>query len=109
MFDRPLGARTHDGARVRFDPDGKLYVTMGDVRDASLPQDLAAFNGKIFRLNEDGTTTSDNPFGSPVWSYGRRNPQGIDWHPVSGDLWATEHGDIGNDELNVIDGGSNYG
>ena len=109
LFDRPLGARTHDGARVRFGPDGKLYVTMGDVRDASLSQDLAAFNGKIFRLNEDGTTPSDNPFGSPVLSYGHRNPQGIDWHPVSGDLWATEHGDVGNDELNVIDGGGNYG
>ena len=109
LFDGPLGAPTHDGARVRFGPDGKLYVTMGDVRDVSLPQDLAAFNGKILRLNENGTTPSDNPFGSPVLSYGHRNPQGIDWHPVSGDLWATEHGDVGNDELNVIDGGSNYG
>ena len=46
---------------------------------------------------------------SPVFSYGHRNPHGIDWHPVSGDLWATEHGDVGNDELNVIDGGNNYG
>ena len=109
LFDGPLGAATHDGARVRFGPDGKLYVTMGDVRDASLPQDLAAFNGKIFRLNEDGTTPPDNPFGSPVLSYGHRNPQGLDWHPVTGDLWATEHGEVGNDELNVIDSGGNYG
>ena len=68
LFDRPLGARTHDGARVRFGPDGKLYVTMGDVRDASLPQALAAFNGKIFRLNSE--RRRHHPVGQSLWIAG---------------------------------------
>ena len=109
IFDDIPGALTHDGGRVRFGPDGLLYVTMGDNREASNAQDLAAFTGKIFRLNADGTTPPSNPLASPVYSYGHRNPQGIDWHPVSGDLWATEHGDIGNDEVNRIEAGGNYG
>ena len=108
IFDGIPGALTHDGGRVRFGPDGLLYVTMGDNREASDAQDLAAFTGKIFRLNADGTTPPSNPLASPVYSYGHRNPQGIDWHPVSGDLWATEHGDIGNDEVNRIVAGGNY-
>ncbi len=109
IFDGIPGALTHDGGRVRFGPDGLLYITMGDNREASDAQDLAAFTGKIFRLNADGTTPPSNPLASPVYSYGHRNPQGIDWHPVSGDLWATEHGDIGNDEVNRIVAGGNYG
>lgn len=109
IFDDIPGALTHDGGRVRFGPDGLLYVTMGDNREASDAQDLAAFTGKIFRLNADGTTPRSNPLASPVYSYGHRNPQGIDWHPVSGDLWATEHGDVGNDEVNRIEAGGNYG
>lgn len=109
VFDDIPGALTHDGGRARFGPDGLLYVTMGDNREASDAQDLAAFTGKIFRINTDGTTPSTNPFLSPVYSYGHRNPQGLDWHPVSGDLWATEHGDVGNDEVNRIEAGANYG
>ncbi len=109
IFDNIPGALTHDGGRVRFGPDGLLYVTMGDNREASDAQDLAAFTGKIFRLNANGTTPPSNPLASPVYSYGHRNPQGIDWHPVSGDLWATEHGDVGNDEVNRIEAGGNYG
>jgi aldose sugar dehydrogenase len=105
-----LNANTiHDGSRVRFGPDGKLYVTMGDAASPSIAQDLGSLNGKILRLNEDGTHPSDNPFPSPIWSYGHRNPQGIDWHPVTGDLWETEHGQIGNDEVNRIEAGRNYG
>ena len=86
-----------------------LYVTAGDAANAGLAQDLASPAGKILRLNRDGTTPRSNPFSSPVYSYGHRNPQGLDWHPATGDLWASEHGNSGNDEINVIDAGANYG
>lgn len=109
LLDDIPGANIHDGARVRFGPDGRLYMTMGDAARAASAQDLGSASGKIYRLNDDGTTPVDNPFSSIVYSYGHRNPQGIDWHPVSGDLWETEHGATGNDEFNRIDRGGNYG
>jgi glucose/arabinose dehydrogenase len=109
LLDDIPAASIHDGSRVRFGPDGKLYLTMGDAADPSVAQDLASLNGKILRLNEDGTAPRDNPFSSPLHSYGHRNPQGIDWHPSSGDLWETEHGATGNDEVNQIVAGRNYG
>lgn len=102
-------ASIHNGGRIKFGPDLKLYITMGDVADTSTPQDLASLNGKILRINDDGTTPSDNPYRSPVFTYGHRNSQGLDWHPVTGDLWATEHGPTGNDEVNLIQAGLNYG
>ena len=109
LLDDIPAATTHDGGRVKLGPDGALYVTMGDARMVDDAQDVAALNGKIFRLKTDGTTPAGNPFASPVFSYGHRNPQGLDWHPATGDLWATEHGDVGNDELNRIESGANYG
>lgn len=109
LLDNIPGATIHDGARVRFGPDRRLYLTTGDAAVASLSQDLASLAGKIIRLNDDGTTPGDNPFRSPLYSYGHRHPQGIDWHPASGDLWSTEHGATGNDEFNVVDIGRNYG
>jgi glucose/arabinose dehydrogenase len=99
----------HNGSRLRFGPDGALYMTFGDRAMPSLAQDLSALNGKILRLNDDGTTPRSNPFDSPVWSWGHRNPQGIDWHPVTGVMYATEHGQTGNDEVNLIERGRNYG
>ena len=99
----------HDGGRLRFGADGYLYATMGDALNSASAQDLGVLTGKILRIARDGTTPGDNPFASRVYSYGHRNPQGIDWHPVSGDLWATEHGQTGNDEINRIDSGANYG
>lgn len=98
----------HDGGRLRFGPDGLLYVTTGDAATTSLAQDVASLAGKILRVTRDGATPRDNPFSSPVWSYGHRNPQGVDWHPAGG-LWAVEHGSAGNDEVNVIEAGVNYG
>ena len=99
----------HDGGRIRFGPDGLLYITAGDAATEQLAQDVASLAGKILRINPDGTTPRTNPFSSPVYSYGHRNPQGIDWNPVTGDLWESEHGATGNDEINVIDAGANYG
>ena len=109
LLDDVPAANIHNGSRVRFGPDGALYLTFGDVAAPSEAQDLGSLNGKILRLADDGTTPAGNPYGSPVWSWGHRNPQGIDWHPGTGDLFATEHGATGNDEINVIDRGRNYG
>jgi glucose/arabinose dehydrogenase len=109
LFDGIPAAQIHDGGRIRFGPDGLLYVTAGDAANTNLAQDLGSLAGKILRINRDGTTPRENPFASPVYSYGHRNPQGLDWHPVTGQLWAVEHGNVGNDEVNAIDAGANYG
>jgi len=110
ILDRIGSADIHDGSRVKFGPDRKLYVTMGDAANPSTAQDLGVLTGKVLRLNDDGTVPADNPFpGSPIYSYGHRNPQGLDWHAVTGELWGSEHGQTGNDEINRIQPGRNYG
>ena len=110
LLDQVGAADNHDGARVRFGPDRKLYVTMGDTASPPTAQDLGTLTGKILRLNDDGSVPGDNPFaGSPIFSYGHRNPQGIDWHPVTGEPWGSEHGQTGNDEINRLQPGRNYG
>jgi glucose/arabinose dehydrogenase len=102
-------ASIHNGGRVAIGPDGKLYATLGDVAEDGLAQDRDALAGKIVRLNLDGSVPEDNPFGgSPVYSYGHRNPQGLAWDE-SGNLYAPEHGPTGFDELNLVEAGENYG
>ncbi len=103
------GAGNHDGGRIKFGPQGRLYVTTGDARTPDSAQDPDSLAGKILRLNDDGTVPADNPFpGSPVYSLGHRNPQGLAWDS-QGRLWATEHGSAATDELNLIQPGGNYG
>ncbi|MDE2968731.1 MAG: PQQ-dependent sugar dehydrogenase [Chloroflexota bacterium] len=110
VFDGIPGARNHNGCRIRFGPDDKLYVTMGDAQNGDLAQDPASPAGKILRLNPDGTVPDDNPIeGNPLFTLGHRNPQGIDWHPDTGDPFITEHGPSDNDEINVLVAGANYG
>ena len=110
ILDDIPGARIHNGGRIKFGPDGKLYVTTGDASSSALAQDLDSPAGKILRINGDGSIPHDNPYpNSPVYSYGHRNPQGLAWHPTTGELFATEHGPVGGDEVNRIVAGGNYG
>ena len=102
-------ASIHDGGRLKFGPDGLLYITTGDSSRPELPQDKNSLAGKILRLKDDGSIPSSNPFpGSPVYSYGHRNPQGLAWDD-QGRLWETEHGSTTRDEINLIQAGKNYG
>lgn len=123
----PAGSN-HAGCRVRFGPDGKLYITAGEAFKGELAQDLTSLGGKILRVNDDGTVPIDNPFNNDegkaknarpeIWSYGHRNPQGLGWN-AAGMLVSTEHGpsgeagrtqaDLGGDEVNIIEKGKNYG
>ncbi len=115
VVDKIPGAAIHDGGRLKFGPDEKLYITTGDAGNSNAAQDLNSLSGKILRINPDGTIPPDNPFAnSIVFSYGHRNPQGLDWDPVTGKLVVTEHGPTGergfaHDEVNVVEAGKNYG
>ncbi|GJM35458.1 MAG: hypothetical protein DHS20C18_44590 [Saprospiraceae bacterium] len=108
--------RHHYGSRLEFDKKGKLYFSVGDrgQRDRN-PQKLDNHCGKIHRINEDGSIPKDNPFvnvrgaKSSIYSYGHRNPQGVAMHPQTGEIWETEHGPRGGDEVNIINKGQNYG
>jgi quinoprotein glucose dehydrogenase len=110
------GALFHNGGRIAFGPDGMLYATTGEIFERRMAQDLKALGGKILRIDPEGNIPADNPFpGSPVWSYGHRNPQGLAWHPETGQLFQSEHGPSGevgfgaHDEINIIEKGRNYG
>jgi glucose/arabinose dehydrogenase len=105
----------HFGSKLAFGRDGMLYMTVGERGDRDRAQSTAIHGGKILRLKEDGTVPPDNPFAGKeghkpeIFSYGNRNPQGLAFHPETGELWATEHGPQGGDELNIIKAGKNYG
>ena len=106
----------HFGTKIAFDGKGHIFFGNGDRgQHFDFPQKLDNTNGKIHRLNDDGTIPADNPFvNTPgaipsIYSYGHRNPQGTCIHPVTGELWITEHGPKGGDELNQVKPGLNYG
>jgi glucose/arabinose dehydrogenase len=111
-----VASQLHCGSRIAFDRQGRLWVGLGDrfsrKDDAQEPGNHL---GKVVRIDADGKAPADNPFVSTpgalpeVWSLGHRNVQGMAVHPVSGDLWASEHGPQGGDEINVVEAGRNYG
>lgn len=113
--DSIYGNQNHTGCRLKFGPDKKLYITTGDADRPIWAQDLKSLNGKILRVNDDGTTPADNPFVNndtsrkEIWTYGHRNTQGIDFQPGTNELYNSEHGPTGGDEINFIQKGKNYG
>ena len=114
ILDGIPGAPWHDGGRIKFGPDEKLYISTGDAINPGWSQDLSSLAGKILRINSDGTIPDDNPFdSSPIFSYGHRNPQGLAWS-ADGLFLSSEHGPsgelgYGHDEINLILKGKNYG
>jgi glucose/arabinose dehydrogenase len=110
-----VAAGNHDGCRIRFGPDGKLWVTMGDAGNTANPQNPNALNGKVLRVNSDGTIPADNPIlpgaagRSAIYTWGNRNPQGLAFEPGTGRVFEVEHGDDTHDEINILVAGGNYG
>ncbi|GEK88274.1 Glucose/arabinose dehydrogenase, beta-propeller fold [Alkalibacterium putridalgicola] len=109
LLDEIPSGRVHHGGRMKIGPDDKLYATTGDASVPELAQDLDSLAGKILRMERDGSVPADNPYSdSYVYSYGHRNPQGLTWSS-DGTLYASEHGNDANDEINRIEAGENYG
>jgi len=122
IFEAVSRGAGHYGSRLAFDRNGFLFITVGDRQvppaenqESHPAQDLSNHHGTINRIHDDGRVPDDNPFVGragarpEIWSYGHRNPQGLAIHPETGDVWATEHGPQGGDELNLIRPGLNYG
>ena len=110
-----LSSGTHVGSRLVFDDAGHLFVTQGENNKRATAQELDKLQGKLVRINADGSVPPDNPFVGrdgarpEIWSYGHRNMQGAALHPVTRKLWTTEHGPMGGDEINIPAPGRNYG
>jgi glucose/arabinose dehydrogenase len=122
LFEAKTRGRGHYGSRIAFDGNGYMFVTVGERQVPSEgdlekhpAQDLSNHHGVVVRLHDDGRVPMDNPFVGrqgalpEIWSYGHRNAQGLAIHPVTGDIWLTEHGPQGGDELNLVQPGKNYG
>ena len=107
--------RHHFGTRIVFDKEKDLYFAIGDRGTGTHAQDLSKPNGKIHRIHRDGRIPRSNPFRrtknamDSIYSYGHRNPQGLAFHPQTGQLWSAEHGPLGGDEINLVEAGNNYG
>lgn len=104
----------HYGSRLVFGRDKTLFITLGDRQLGSPAQEVAQTLGKVVRIHRDGSLPADNPsFGvgarPGLWSIGHRNPQGAALHPVTGELWVSEHGSQGGDEINIARAGANHG
>jgi glucose/arabinose dehydrogenase len=120
-FDRVIvdgipASNNHNGGRIGFGPDERLYIATGEIYERNLAQDMESLGGKFLRVTAEGEIPDDNPFdGSVIYTLGHRNPQGFDWHPETGDLFSSEHGPSGEmalrgkDIINVIYPGENYG
>lgn len=108
IVDAIPGAVNHNGGRLKFGPDGFLYITAGDSLEPSLSQNKDSLAGKVLRVDKEGQAAAGNPFSSPIYSLGHRNPQGLAWDEKD-NLWETEHGNNATDELNLIKPGQNYG
>lgn len=122
LFEADSRGAGHYGSRIAFDGKGYMYITVGDRQaspsgdlEAHPAQSLADHHGVVIRLHEDGSVPKDNPFVGrddalpEIWSYGHRNPQGLVIDRDSGNIWITEHGPQGGDELNLVQRGANYG
>lgn len=113
--DAWAGRGVHFGSRLAFDREGYLFVTVGDRGTMRNAQDLSSHAGKILRLHDDGRVPEDNPFVGragarpEIWAYGIRSPQGLVVHPITGELWESEQGPRGGDEINLVRPGRNYG
>ena len=114
-LEHHIKADWHFGSRIAFDGKGYVFFSIGERGQHQHAQDLALPGGKIHRLHDDGRVPADNPFvGDPtaipsIWSYGHRNPQGLAFSPATGELFSSEHGPRGGDELNLVRRGLNYG
>jgi glucose/arabinose dehydrogenase len=116
ILDGIPAARNHNGGRILFGPDKMLYICTGEIFERHLAQDRNSLGGKILRITPEGGIPADNPFpDSKIYTLGHRNPQGLAWHPQTGDLFSSEHGPsgemrlLGSDIINVIKKGRNYG
>ena len=118
LLDGLPGATNHNGGRIRFGPDGMLYVGTGDAGDRRRAQRLDNLGGSILRITPQGDVPADNPWpGNPIWAYGLRNPLGIAFRPTDGALFVADHGPTGEwepriaafDELNLVERAGNYG
>lgn len=107
LIDSIEGEVFHDGGRIEFGPDGLVYITTGDAGVPERSQDTSSLNGKILRMNPDGTIPQDNPFGNYVYALGIRNSEGVDWYDDT--MYAVDHGPQRHDEVNIIERGENYG
>jgi aldose sugar dehydrogenase len=108
ILDNIIAASIHNGCRLLITPDLKLFITTGDANNTALSQTNSSPNGKILRLNLDGSIPADNPVaGNPLWSTGHRNPQGLVF--ANNILYSSEHGPSSDDEINIIDKNRNYG